>query len=311
MGVKYGLLNYSLSRNIGDEIQSIAALQFLPRVDRYVDRDFLDSESFLDQTKVILNGWFTIKPENWPPNPNILPLLVSFHITHKHQSLKYFSSEEYLKYLRSKSPIGCRDLWTFNFLRKHGIETYLSGCLTLTLQREHFGEVPQSDEIIFTDSDINIPEKYKQSFFEYLIPEEHKANAHLVNHWDYCPSADTNLKMSAAHDLIKRYLGARLVVTSRLHCFLPCLALGVPVYLIDYGYNLPESRNRFEGLIDNLPVINVDNEDRFFFKKRGIKKVAYTIRNCIDWEKKENGANEELISKAKRMKMIVNSFLTE
>ena len=36
--VKYALYKYS-TENVGDEIQSIAARRFLPRVDYYIDRD--------------------------------------------------------------------------------------------------------------------------------------------------------------------------------------------------------------------------------------------------------------------------------
>jgi len=68
--VKYGLLTYRME-NIGDEIQSIAARQFLPRVDVYVERDSLNKVVSDEKIKLIMNGWFTHKPENWPPPPLI------------------------------------------------------------------------------------------------------------------------------------------------------------------------------------------------------------------------------------------------
>jgi len=64
--VKYGLLTYR-TENIGDEIQSIAARQFLPGVDIYVERDSLNNVVSDEKIKLIMNGWFTHKPENWPP----------------------------------------------------------------------------------------------------------------------------------------------------------------------------------------------------------------------------------------------------
>jgi hypothetical protein len=42
MKYKYGLLKYK-TENIGDEIQSLAAKRFLPKVDIYVDRDNLSN----------------------------------------------------------------------------------------------------------------------------------------------------------------------------------------------------------------------------------------------------------------------------
>ena len=38
---KYGVLKYS-SVNIGDDIQSIAAMRYLPRIDEYIHRDRVD-----------------------------------------------------------------------------------------------------------------------------------------------------------------------------------------------------------------------------------------------------------------------------
>jgi len=61
--VKYGLLTYR-TENIGDEIQSIAARQFLPRVDIYVERDSLNNVVSDEKIKLIMDGCFTHKPEN-------------------------------------------------------------------------------------------------------------------------------------------------------------------------------------------------------------------------------------------------------
>lgn len=60
--------------NIGDYIQSLAAKQFIPK-DKditYVHRDYLNN---IDSTsKVIMNGWFTHKPDNWPPSSKTSPI---------------------------------------------------------------------------------------------------------------------------------------------------------------------------------------------------------------------------------------------
>ncbi|MBS8071164.1 hypothetical protein F6P74_06430 [Streptococcus suis] len=39
--VKYALFSYS-TENIGDEIQSIAASRFLPQIDYYINRDYMN-----------------------------------------------------------------------------------------------------------------------------------------------------------------------------------------------------------------------------------------------------------------------------
>ena len=65
---KYALLKYNTD-NIGDEIQSLAAKRFLPQVDYYLDRDNLNSfvpVSDNEDIKLIMNGWYSHKPQNFP-----------------------------------------------------------------------------------------------------------------------------------------------------------------------------------------------------------------------------------------------------
>ncbi|MEP3822455.1 MAG: hypothetical protein ABJM35_10190, partial [Nonlabens ulvanivorans] len=77
--MKYALLKHSHGDagivNYGDHIQSLAAKQYLPHVDYYIERDELNAP-IPEKVKLILNGWFTYKPENWPPHENIDPLFV-------------------------------------------------------------------------------------------------------------------------------------------------------------------------------------------------------------------------------------------
>ena len=40
--MKFGLVVYPETQNLGDDIQSYAAMQFLPRVDYYLDRERLN-----------------------------------------------------------------------------------------------------------------------------------------------------------------------------------------------------------------------------------------------------------------------------
>src|SRR5690348_17009501 len=84
----FGLLRYEESYNLGDEIQSIAASQYLPQVDFLVDRNTGQqtnvSHSYIgtpiDKNKTIYSGWFDGQYCHFPPPTNIDPLFVSFHI---------------------------------------------------------------------------------------------------------------------------------------------------------------------------------------------------------------------------------------
>ena len=122
--------------NIGDYIQSLAAMQFLPRVDSWHNREKLDRCSKAEQTRIILNGWFMHNPASWPPAPTLDPLITSFHINSSAASM--MTSEEGIRYLKAHAPIGCRDTSTLALLLENDVEAYFSACLTLTLKRENF-----------------------------------------------------------------------------------------------------------------------------------------------------------------------------
>lgn len=131
--MKFGLLTYEENKNtynVGDYIQSLAAAQYLPRVDAYVNREKL-ADYRGEKMKMILNGWFTHNTKNWIPSEDIEPLFISFHINNT--ASKNMLSPEGVAYLKKHEPIGCRDKFTVTLLQEKGIEAYFSGCLTLTL----------------------------------------------------------------------------------------------------------------------------------------------------------------------------------
>lgn len=69
-------------------------------------------------------------------------------------------------------------------------------------------------------------------------------------------------KMQLARKLVKTYASAKLVVTSRIHCALPCLAVETPVIFINSDAlqgNSVRSSGRFGGLIELLHVAKWTN----------------------------------------------------
>lgn len=138
---KFGLLICSgggARKNIGDYIQSIAQRCFLPRVDVLVEREQLKNFSSDVPTKTIMNAWYMKHPENFPPSDCIDPLFVSVHITPKVAG--QIMTAETIDYLKHHEPIGARDTYTLELLQQHGIESYFSGCLTLTLGQKYHSE---------------------------------------------------------------------------------------------------------------------------------------------------------------------------
>ncbi|HEM2548508.1 TPA: hypothetical protein U0431_001294 [Streptococcus suis] len=64
---KYTLFSYTTG-NIRDEIQSVAASRFLPQIDYFINRDYMNDFQIDtdDKIKLIMNGWYSHRPENFP-----------------------------------------------------------------------------------------------------------------------------------------------------------------------------------------------------------------------------------------------------
>ena len=120
--MKYGILFFKETDNIGDDIQTYTAKRFLPHIDYLVEREELNN--FIPDKKeyvsVIMNGWYLHNKANWPPSPYINPLLHSVHLTNNTTTdvgdlyLKNIGGE----YLRKYEPIGSRDYGTLELLEK-------------------------------------------------------------------------------------------------------------------------------------------------------------------------------------------------
>lgn len=66
-------------------------------------------------------------------------------------------------------------------------------------------------------------------------------------------------RLAEAERLVKMYAKARLVITSRIHCALPCLGLETPVIYLEKGNDIEESTCRLGGLKELFNVMTVTN----------------------------------------------------
>ncbi len=264
--------------NVGDYIQSLVARQFLPRVDRYLCREALD-EYAGPETKVILNGFFMRRPEHWPPAPRLRPLFLSFHLNAARA--ERMLTEKGITYLQSQGPIGCRDWSTLHLLQERGIASYFSNCLTLTLGRHYRHR--SDDHVFFVDVLFRYPtwkavchsfnslQKSLRRGDLFRLGRRQKALARLfgadllhcaeeVTHVypaQAFPTEDARFEL--ADRLLKRYETARLVVTSRIHCALPCLAMGTPVIFVNGGFPSDQAC-RFGGLLQLLNTVDIHED---------------------------------------------------
>jgi hypothetical protein len=266
----YQNLNYQYaSSNIGDYIQSLAALNIYKKIveqrhgTTYSIEDFLkkslsnnlygfnfifikrDNMSDLSQYKgctniiTIMNGWWMHPHKsngdidfNIPKQ--IKPIFVSFHIANQK-----ILAQSNINKLKAFKRIGCRDLKTTSKLKQKGINAYFTGCLTTTID--------------FYSWD-------KKNNTQYAVDTVASSSDHwfsqMGEHWK-----NINYKegFASALRVLARYKKCKSVKTSRLHCFLPCLAMGVPVKFIspDGNPNIKSwnSKDRFDGLreLQNSP----------------------------------------------------------
>jgi hypothetical protein len=240
--MKFGLLSYR-THNLGDEMQSIAARRFLPRVDRWVDREALDElgPAAGERLALVMNGWFCHRPDKWPPAPAVEPLLVSFHVTDNPEPgtgararEEFARSPPVLRWLERHGPVGARDHSTLAWLRSHGIASWFSGCLTLTLDPPP--DRRRDDFIVLNDVPEEVDARIAAATRRPLLRTTHADNR----------TADVAARFARAQALIDLYARASCVVTTRLHWALPCLAAGTPVLLIDAHWD----QSRFTGLAD-------------------------------------------------------------
>src|SRR6266480_3242710 len=212
--MKFAQMVCACSENIGDDIQSIAAACRLPKVDLCIDRERLDAVEGPDPVCTIMNAWF-MHTRHWPPSEFLCPIFVGFHVSRGSEGL----IAGHAQYLKRFEPIGTRDKGTAEFLNSLGVRAEVTYCLSLTFPSRT--KAPVNGKVIIVDAnDIPIPRALHRNVVRL---------SHAV------PGMRDATKLHYARDLIEFYRDtASLVITTRLHCALPCIGMGIPV--IFFGY---------------------------------------------------------------------------
>ncbi len=271
------------SVNLGDYVQTLAADAFLPRVDVEVDRDQL-SVPLTEQTKLIANGWYCLHDRCHLFSSQLSPLLISMHVSELSCGNPMSKSLTRIKDLAEIRPVGCRDHYTLEFFQGHGIPAYFSGCLTLTLQRERFSSQAERSGIVIVDCPYISPNRKFRFFPLNRWLKLRRARREVCEIVDsFISLTDSNVafhshtaeistthkqRFAKARALLEAYANAQVVITSRLHCALPCLAMGTPVIYIGL-YDCC----RFQGLGELVNHIFIDKRGR-------VKEVEIMIDNA-------------------------------
>ncbi|MBQ8028744.1 MAG: polysaccharide pyruvyl transferase family protein [Clostridia bacterium] len=266
--MKYGVLWRKTTKNIGDDVQSYAQSLFLPSVDYMVDIEDLEAFESDNHEPVatIMSAWYMWNKWKWPPSKDIYPIWVGVHYSDLQRGrprgmpakYEYVSSGEGLNYLKAYEPIGCRDYYTKEAFDKFGIKTFFSGCCTLTLPKRDIPK-PEREYVCVVGVDPKVEKAIKKQLKGTGID--------VVCLPPTRPEASTDMSWEERKAEVIRYLdtyqNAKCVITFRLHCSLPCLALETPVLLVRHGFNSPRFQPYHKWMHTAYPeqVINGEFKD--------------------------------------------------
>ena len=322
--MKYGLLTYKETKNIGDDIQSYAAIRFLPRIDYIIEREHLDEfkPNFEETVSVIMNGWFLYNKFNWPISDYINPFYISMHIWKGSHFLDYFIGDNFLDDLGQESlvkygPVGCRDIATLYLLESKNIPSYFSACLTLTIEPKYAKIKKEDDYICLTDVSREVVQYVKSKCGSQVHVFELK-HEEMVKRNDTWKNRFKNVE-----SLLELYQNAKCVITTRIHCALPCLALQTPVLFLEDNVGEVE---RLEGLLELLNharsndlitgVLNYDfmnpipNNNKYeMYSKILVEKCQAFIRMSETMLEKEPDRHKAYITNLSRRLLFKNKLL--
>jgi hypothetical protein len=256
------------SANIGDHVQSIAALGHLVRHDnirlhgddrlvglleqlgertrperRRADveadlevitahRDGSIYQAIPEDTWTLAFGWYMHPLFNFrhafPLHRNLRPIFVSFHC-----NKRSLLTREAVEYLKRYGPVGCRDWTTVYLLRSIGVPAFFSGCLTTTI------------DAVFPDLTDGPPADAAVGYVD--APDDVVPEGGVTYHHSSEDVRQRSFVDNTRHalELLDTYRSRhRSIVTSRLHCYLPMRSIGVDVEFVPTN----PSDVRFDGL---------------------------------------------------------------
>ncbi len=271
--MKYGLMSYAYTTNLGNEIQSIAARRFLPEIDYYIDHEKLNLFNSPDKVKMIMNGWYLDCLKSWPPSKSIDPLLISMHFNTSFNNTKdIINTKESREFFETYGPVGCRDYATLDLLKQLDIDAYYSGCLTLTLENNQKKESDykyivvnstKSNEIIEflkTKTNMDIYDLNQESIWSF----DRKYLDKMPTSYKLTSFYNIEEKFFIGENILDLYENATCVITDRLHCAFPCLALKTPVLFIDTERFAPERLKGIKELVLKSSLDEYKNDFKIF-----------------------------------------------
>lgn len=222
--------------NIGDCIQTIAVCNALNESDILLHSSLInlnrdDIRNYTGEEVILpMQAWYgnAYGVSCLPPSDNIRPVFVGFHLSKDDGAREDFERRMGIQFLKKHEPIGCRDHDTTNYLKSRGVKAYFSACMTLTLPKRE--KLPEHGRVFIVD----VAEPIVNSLPRKIKNEAVNEVTHYYFFREYPVTRSEALHMEeVAKNTLLRYKNeASLVITSRIHCAMPCLAMGIPVVFI-------------------------------------------------------------------------------
>lgn len=182
---------------------------------------------------------------------------------------------------------------TLRGLKKYGIDAYFSSCLTTTLDIDYsVNDLERTNEIIFIDYKFGYNKKI-DNYIKSLSSYNFSNIVHTTHSFNLNNSQ--NKRFNIAKKLLDKYSKAKLVITSRLHGALPCLALNTPFIFVNNRYSI-----RYEGLYEFMNTIGINATKQFNIN------VMLDENNFVINPKKYLKYSNELKHKIKKLINIIN-----
>ena len=243
-------------KNIGDYIQSIAQRQFIRDKETcYVEIEELSDFKSEQQVNVIMNGWFTWDCTKFLPPACINPFFISFHLTPPQE--RAFFTPEITAYLKKYQPIGARDIKTMEMMQAHGVDSYFSGCLTMTLGKEYLQKGEHT-------GDVYIVDPYYEIGGDMSLP-------HIVRYWKMIWYTLIHLK--AAWKLKDKLVRTRHSILRHISDKLDkvvCAANFYHIYSQRFDDDILFGAKYFSAIVDS----ELSNEEKFAIADKMLKDYA-------------------------------------
>lgn len=224
---KFGKITHMV--NLGESIVPEAVRQYLIQIGEDISdistTQYFGNCHFDEPHRLLVTGHFGRQFEvAFMKNRNVMPIFISFAWK------DFFLTREELSYFKSHEPILCRDEFTRNIMRRYGIEAYLFGCITLSIPTKKREQ--QGDKYYFVD----VAERYLQivptSILRESVITSQNIKTENINNDVMC-----DLKKLAIDRLTEYKNNAKLIITPKLHCMTPCIAMGIPTIAIGDNFS--------------------------------------------------------------------------